>query len=92
MRVYQTDLFRRFELWLIHSFSSYFVRSILCMLCLPHFLTFLRAFLRLILNGERWPAFGLVVVVVTIDALHSFGVVLLVSKVFPMVRTRTMKG
>ena len=42
--------------------------------------------MRLIFNGERWPALGLVVVVVTIDALHAFGNVLLVSNVLPQVR------
>ena len=66
------------------NFCPYF-SSILSILCLPHLLTFLRALMRLILNGERWPAFSLVVLVVTIDALHAFGVVLLVSKVFPQV-------
>ena len=46
--------------------------------------------MRLLLNGERWPAFSLVALVVTIDALHAFGVVLLVSKVFPQVGNTLM--
>ena len=53
---------------------------------MPHLLAFLRSLMRLIFNGERWPALGLVVVVVTIDALHAFGNVLLVSNVLPQVR------